>query len=421
MSVPFFIARRYLRPQRFSFITIISLSSVLGIVIGTAALIIVMSLFNGFRNMASEMLVGFGPHMRVEMRGENSAQANSLEQGAASAGQGAASANAKIAAHAKGAFVVPVYASKLVIVCRGMTNAVQGIGLEENDASKLVGIRRSVVMGEFLTVPLDNMPSIVLAAGVAEKMQVLVGDTVQLYAPEMIEQAMTGMIPSGRPTIVRGVFQSNTSRDVDYTYAYLDAKLMRALTKRDEPTYFDVYLPDATGSQETAEALQAELGPSAHVRSWEQLNQGITDTMKLERIGAFIVLMLIVVVAVFNVLVSLTLSVVEKRRDIAILRTVGFTSREVGHLYLLQGILIGCVSVTLGVLLGVGVAYGQIYFGWVRFDPAAGYLIAQLPMDVHAEDVALTAIVALVLASLAAIYPSRRAASLVVAEALRSE
>lgn len=401
MSVPFRIARRYLRPQRFSFITIISLCSVLGIVIGTAALIIVMSLFNGFRNMAREMLVGFGPHVRVE----NSSASDST-----------------IASKVPGAMVVPVYASKLVIECHGVTNAVQGIGLEGQDLRRLDGLRRSVLMGVFMTDLVDNLPSIVVAAGVAEKMQLLVGDTVVLFAPEMIEQALTtAMVPGGRRAIVRGIFQSNTSRDVDYTYAYTDAKLMRALTRRNEPSYHDVYLADALQSEEVAEHLQGALGEGANVRSWEQLNKGITDTMKLERIGAFIVLMLIVVVAVFNVLVSLTLSVVEKRRDIAVLRTIGLTARDIGQLYLIQGLLIGAVSVSLGVLLGVGVSYGQIVFGWIRFDRSEGYLISQLPMDIHAGDVVVTAVVGLILASLAAIYPSRRAASLVVAEALRTE
>lgn len=400
MRVPFFIARRYLRPHRFSFITIISLSSVLGIVIGTAALIIVMSLFNGFRNMARDMLVGFGPHVRVEHVPSQSS----------------------IASVIPGSMIVPVYASKLVIECKGMTNAVQGIGLEDRDVVRLDGLRRSVIMGDFMTVLSDNMPSIVVAAGVAEKMQLFAGDTVVLYAPEMIEQALTtAVIPGGRRAIVRGVFQSNTSRDVDYTYAYLDAGLMRVLTRREEPTYYDVYLSDAQQSESATEALQGALGAGAVVRSWEQLNKGITDTMKLERIGAFIVLMLIVVVATFNVLVSLTLSVVEKRRDIAILRTIGFTARDIGRLYLMQGLMIGAVSVSLGVLLGVGVSYGQIAFGWIRFDQSEGYLISQLPMEIHVTDVALTAVVGLVLASLAAIYPSRRAATLVVAEGLRTE
>lgn len=409
MRVPLIIARRYLRPQRFSFITIISLSSVLGIVIGTAALIIVLSLFNGFRNMARDMLVGFGPHVRVEATASVPLSSRSDIQSA-------------VSSVSTSSMVVPVYASKLVIECNGMTNAVQGIGLEDKDVSRLDGLRRSVIIGDFVTTPFDNMPSIVVAAGVAEKMQLLFGDTVVLYAPEMIEQALTtAMIPGGRRAIVRGIFQSNTSRDVDYTYAYIDAGLMQALTRRKDPTYYDVYVNDAIQSQAVAEALQGALGNGARVRSWEQLNKGITDMMNLERLGAFIVLALIVVVATFNVLVSLTLSVVEKKRDIAILRTIGLTASDVGRLYLIQGLLIGVVSVTLGVLLGVGVSYGQITFGWVRFDQAEGYLISQLPMDVHVFDVAITAAVGLVLASLAAIYPSKRAASLVVAEGLRTE
>ena len=143
--------------------------------------------------------------------------------------------------------------------------------------------------------------------------------------------------------------------------------------------------------------------------------------MKLESMGSFIVLALIVLVASFNVLVSLTLGVVEKRRDIAVLLTIGLQPKDIRRIYLVQGLTLGGIAVVLGVAIGLFVSWGQITFQWITFDMSAGFLVPALPMEIQALDVALTAAVGLALAATAAIYPAARASRTLVAEAIRVE
>jgi len=394
------LALRHLVPRQFSVISIITVSSVLGIVIGTAALIIVMSIFNGFRNVARDLMVGFGPHVRIIPAEGTALQDVERLEGI-------------VGSTLPGVTTMAVMESRLVIQSRGITSVMTGVGLKAGDAARASGLQHSVVVGTFMTTPYDNTPSIVLAAGLADKLQAFIGDTVTLLSPEMIEQALMTMArPNGRRAVVRGIFQSNSTRDIDYTYAYTDVSVIRALTRRTAPTAIDITMARHDRAAEYAARLQTTMashGLAVKVLSWEDINRGLYDTMKLERLGSFIVLALIVLVAAFNVLVSLTLSVVDKRRDIAILKSIGATDIMIQRTYLLQGLLIGVVSVAAGTAIGIGVCLGQIHYGWISFDPAAGYLIPALPVDVHAADVIVTVATGLVLACCASIYPARRA------------
>lgn len=400
MNVPFRIALRTVRPRRFGFITIITVSSTVGIVIGTAALIVVMSLFNGFRNLAADLMTGFGPHIRIE-------------------GSTDVAAVRRVVPSVITA--VPLVSSRLIVEHHGSAQVAEGWGVSAAYDYAMQGLKDKTVIGTALTRPHDGMPSIVVAAGIAETMGLYVGDTVRLLSPAMIERALRTMIaPSGRPAIIRGVFQSNASREIDYTQVYTDSSTIVELSRGFQRSVVDVTIPDRQHA--TAYAAQLRVAfPNLQVSTWEDLHRGLTDTMKLERIGTFIVLALIVVVAAFNILVSLTLTVVEKRKDIAVLRTLGLTAEHIRTIYLWQGLFIGVAGTGLGMLIGTALALGQQHFGWISFDQSQGYIISALPMDVHARDVVLITTVGLILAIGAAIYPARRASRSVISEALRGE
>lgn len=400
MRVPFRIALRTIRPRRLGFITIITVSSTVGIVIGTAALIVVMSLFNGFRNLAADLMTGFGPHIRLE----GSTDVVSVHKVVPSA-----------------VTAVPLVSSRLIIEHHGSAQVAEGWGVSEFYHHSMRGLQNKTIIGTPMTRPFDGMPSVVVAAGIAETMGLYVGDTVRLLSPAMIERALRTMIvPSGRPAIVRGVFQSNASREIDFTQVYTDSLTIIELSRGFHRSVVDVTLADRRQAVVAATDLRTHL-PNLRVSTWEDLHRGLTDTMKLERIGTFIVLALIVVVAAFNILVSLTLTVVEKRKDIAILRTLGLTAENIRTIYLWQGLFIGVLGTGLGMTIGTGLALGQQHFGWIGFDQSQGYIVSALPMDVHLVDVVLISIVGLMLAIVAALYPARRASHSVISEALRGE
>ena len=408
MNVPTFIARRYLRPRQWSIISVIGAISVVGIVIGTAALIIVMSLFNGFRSVAHSLMIGFGPHVQVV-----SAEGARLENPEALL----ESVDA-VSSDARSTTV----SSRMVVLAGDRTGVVNAVGVEADSARTLEGPRQAVFVGTFATEYFDGYPSITIASGVAENLGLFIGDTVSLLAPETIERGLRTMsMPRGQQAVVRAIFQSNAAREVDHTRIYVSADMVSRLTRDARPSSIDIVMASPLQASELAETLRGVLPASVDIRTWKDLNRGLVDTMRLESMGSFIVLALIVLVASFNVLVSLTLGVVEKRRDIAVLLTIGLQPKDIRRIYLVQGLTLGGVAVALGVATGLFVSWGQITFQWITFDMSAGFLVPALPMEIQAVDVALTALVGLVLAATAAIYPATRASRTLVADAIRVE
>lgn len=393
MNIPLLIARRYLIPKRLSFIGIIGLLSVVGIVIGTAALIIVMALFAGFRDVANKMMTGFGPHVRIRAEKSLLADVPGLH---------------------------PVWLSKLAIQSGGRTSVAFGVGINPSDSLMMEPLKRTTVVGDYALGWHQNMQGAVVAAGLAETMNLYLGDTISLISPQQILSAFTTLsVPNGTPVIVRGLFQSSTTRDVDATYIFVSDSVMMGLTRSSVPTAWDLRLNDPDSAEIVSAIIEQRLPKDATVETWQDMNRGIYDTMRLERIGSFVVLALIIVVAAFNILVSLTLGVIEKQRDISIFKTLGLTNQQIRSAYLIQGLVIGLASVGIGAVVGLGVCYGQQTFHWISFDMSKGYLVPALPMVVQTYDVLLVVGVGLVLSCTAAIYPATRAARTIIAQGLR--
>lgn len=398
------IAVRYLRPRRWNFISIIGLLSMIGIAIGTAALIVVMSIFNGFRSVANDVMIGFGPHLRV----------------VPSKGALLRDTSRILAAARRAGTAMPVATSRVVLQRDGITAVAQAQGLPLGTVPE--GVATRMIAGRFNVHPPqpEDVPGLVIGIGLVEKLQTFIGDTVLVLSPEMIEQALTTLMPpSGRRAVVRGVFQANSMREIDNATVMTSDVLVHRLSRRNDVNAVDVTIAHPLQAVSVAETLQQELGDAVHVLTWQDLNRGLFDTMQLERIGSFVVLALIIVVAAFNILVTLTLGVSEKRRDIAVLKTLGATDADIARIFRLQGLMIGAVSVVVGTTIGIALVLGQKTFSWIAFDMSAGYLVPALPVELHGTDVLATAVTALLLAALAAVYPARRAAGAVVADGIR--
>jgi lipoprotein-releasing system permease protein len=393
MNVTTFIAKRYLRPRRLSYVGIIGVISVFGIVLGTAALIIVMSLFNGFRGVARDLMTSFGPHIRVY----------------------------EATAHVGPQFTFttaererwnlsPVWLSKFVVRAPSGMSVVFAQGNMLEDERAKTALSSAVIYGSPNLVSTDGFPRVVVSLGVAQNLQLMVGDTIEMVSPQQIESGIAGMsIPSGARAVVGGVFQSNSSRDVDATYIFCASDLMKSLTGKG-PSAWDLRLQNPDRARDTATYLASLYSWIERIETWEDMNRGVYDTMKLERMGSFIVLMLIVVVAAFNIVISLTMGVVEKRQDVQVLKTIGLTSSMIRSIYIKQGLAIGLISVTIGTLLGLAFCFGQQQFHWIAFDVQQGFLVPALPIDVEAIDVLIVVALGIALAASAAIYPARRAA-----------
>lgn len=388
------IALRYIRPRRLSAIGLIGGISVVGIAVGTAALIIVLSLFNGFRGVAIDSMTSTGPHVRVA---GNAASIVSGINGVA------------LASH--------VYQSTLVVQLPGRTTAARTLGIG-NTPAVIDDLARSTVIGVADIAQRQGLSGAVVSLELAEALNVYLGDTLVVLAPEAIESSLLTMsIPTGARVEVRGILTPATSGASASVQMYMLDSVLTSIARASAVAYTDIRLVDADRADIVAQTLR-ERGYQAE--PWREMHRTMFDMMRLERIGSFIVLSLIVVVAAFNILVSLTLGVMEKRRDIAILKAIGATDRQIHQIFQLQGLAFGVGSVLVGSVLGVGLCIGQRTFQWIRFDITQGYAIPALPVDVYALDVIIVACMGILCAGLAAQYPARRAARIVVADAVRS-
>jgi lipoprotein-releasing system permease protein len=405
-------------------ITVVGIASVVGIVIGTAALIIVMSLFNGLHTVATDLMIGFGPHLQIiAAKGSRLPDPNAVTKIVDDIAQSQAEPVRIIGS-------TSTIRSRMIIQSEGKTGIAEVIGIQRSGASLYSGPRKATVIGSFTPHPFDGISSVVVAAGIAERLRLFIGDTISLITPQLIEHSILTMsVPSGRRAVVRGIFQSNTARAVDNTFVYTDYRTLASATHDSTASTVDIYLNNPRNAGDLQTQLASELNKNQSdsgklqyaVHSWQDLNKGLVDTMKLERLGTFIVLALIVLVASFNVLVSLTLGVVEKRRDIAVLLTMGLLPADIRRIYVIQGLTIGSVSVVLGVVIGVVICLGQQTFHWIAFDVNKGYIVPALPVEMHVTDIVITAIIGLILAGSAALYPASRASSTNISDAIRVE
>lgn len=428
-ALPFFIARRYLRSKHtLNFISVISTISIVGITIGVAALVIVMSLFNGFQSLIERFLVGFDPHIRISVVQNTPSSAtrgnswitltDSLETLIQSTLQPMQPANTPIV-------LAPVVAGKVVCVNARSMQAFQLVGLDAAKARAVSGIANTVFVGEFsLEQDSSEIGSqliihLVMGASLADKLRIVSGDTVQLLSPASLESAITqGMVPRSVRAAVVGIFQSN-NKEYDATQAYTSLASARQLLRvpPNATQSLDLRLHSSKESIEAQKRLQAALPQNLLVQTWFDLHRDLYVVMRFERLAAFCVLLLIVLVAVFNVFASLSMSVAEKRAEIGMLKAMGAAPRVITTVFFFQSVLVGLLGTFLGATLGVVLCLGQMQFGWIALDTTR-YVVPALPLIVDWRDVAGICTVSLALSLAAGYVPARKAGEVRSAVAL---
>ncbi len=382
--------------------------SFLGITVGVAALICVTSIFNGFRGVVESMLIGFDPHIRI-----------SAEKGAFLNNPDELLKNIKNMPEVTAAS--PVLQGRMIALQGNSPQVFTLNAMRQQDVNSVSGVASSIIIGNF-NLGIGDYPAIVLGAGLADRLRALPSDTITLVSPRMIESAITSLSkPAGIKVIVSGIFQAN-AREYDNTFGYTSAQLGRELLKASEhsATSIDIRLNSIENVEAVQKSLKATLPKNVTIETWYDLHKELYDVMQLERLASFVVLSLVIIVAVFNVLASLSMTVFEKRADIAMLKSMGASNNFIQRIYLFEGISIGVLGTIAGVALGLALCFGQQRFGWFQLDTSK-YILSALPLSVHAADVIAVIIITLILSFLATIFPSRRAAQTQIAAALRRE
>lgn len=405
MNLSLKVALRYLFSKRsFHFITIIIYISIIGITVGVAALICVISIFNGFKELTENNIIGFDPHIRITNK---ESESFSLDTSLLS----------DIKTLENVISVQPVITGKIAAINKDI---IQVFNIRCYGNNQNIPISSSHISNTIQFRPQGK--KIRLGLNLADALHLLPGDTVRLITPKDIETSLrTYSMNTGTKLLLESVYSTNI-RDYDRSLGITDLEIGRNIFNLGlgEIHSLDIRINDIDAIDNVKTKITEFLPEDFKIETWTDMNQELLGVMKFEKMMAYAILSLIILITGFNILASLSMTVVEKKKDIATMISMGESKKNVGKIFLYEGILIGTISTVLGTLLGLVLCYGQIYFKWFRFDTST-YIIDSVPVIVTTIDVFMIAFISLTISILSVIYPSRRASRTNIIESLRSE
>ena len=415
MSFELFIGLRYLKAKRKStFISLITLISVAGVALGVMALIIVLAVMTGFEEDLKEKILGTNAHVVVLN------------------GTGAIEDYQKLLKKVKGidgvVAATPFIYNQVMLSSGRNVSGVVLRGIDVQSDAQVTNLHKSMVEGSLEKIDnVGKVPGLVIGKELAKNLGLFLGETVEVISP-MGNITPFGMMPKMRRFQVAGIFNTGMF-EYDSTLAYVSlAEAQEFLGMGDVVTGIQLRVRDVYKTDELSQVINRELGPPYHARDWMQMNKNILFALKTEKSVMFIILTLIVLVAAFGIASTLFMVVMEKTRDIAILKSMGATSRSIMQIFILEGVIIGIFGTAIGVLSGLLVALNlepivslvQKVTGFELFSKDIYYL-DHFPSQVIPSDVILISITAVIISFAATLYPSWAASRMAPAEALRYE
>jgi lipoprotein-releasing system permease protein len=419
------VGLRYLRAKRRQrTISLNTFISITGITLGVAALIGTLGIMTGFKEDLQAKILGTTAHVIVQERGTNDMKgyADLVQQIEAVPG---------VVAAAPFIFKQVLVTSKTAvqgIILRGIqpSQETQVTDLQANmkfgDLAALTDPRTSPISSQSSQVDLvpsssSSRPGIILGKELAFRLGVFIGDTINVVSPVGPMTSLT-MTPKIRPYTVVGVFESGMF-EYDSSLSYISLEEAQKFFNLGEAvTGIQVKVDDVFLAQEIAHRLEAALGTTFMARDWMQLNRNLFSALKLEKTMMFLLLVLITLVASFNIVGTLTMIVNEKQREIAILKAMGATPGAIMRIFMLNGLVIGFFGTGIGVPLGY--TFLWLIQNYWTFD-ASVYYISRIPVHILPLDVMLVATSAILISFAATFYPSWQAAKLDPVSALRYE
>jgi lipoprotein-releasing system permease protein len=401
------IALRYLLARRKqAFISVISLISTLGVTVGVMAVVIALAIMTGLQQELRNRIVGSNPHIYVwKSRGiaDYRAEVRKLEQ----------------VPHVVGG--APAILGHALLSAQTATEAAEVQGIDPALQPNITDIGTAIVDGNIAALAPRNdedIPGILLGKDLGGKLGVGVGDSVQLTTPEGI-LTPNGRVPYPRRLRVAGIFSLGLY-EYDTTLAFVSLDTAKRLFARDQVDLIQLRVDDIWRAPAVARSIPLRLGDQYTTRDWAEMNRPLFSALWLEKVAVSLAIGLIVMVAALNIVASLILLVMEKNRDIAILKTMGASARSVTAIFMMQGLIIGIAGTAVGGGCGLAIARVLDRYKLIRV-PVDVYQVSHLPFTVLPLDFVLVVGVAVLICFLATIYPSRQAARLDPAQALRYE
>ena len=414
--LPLYIGLRYVRARSHKFfVSFITWASLLGVGVGVAALIVILSVMNGFENELRDRLLALSAHTRVTAANDATAPTRADWQRAQSIIQGV-----------PGVVGVAPYVEIQALALRTpeMVPVVLR-GIDPTAEPRVTELTQSIKQGQLSDlVPGSNY--VIVGAVIADRLGLARGDDMTVLIPTVSAEGAPA--PKLRQLEVAGVFEAGLG-DVDAVYVYADIDDVRALAPGQENGVgVRVRFNNVLAAPALAAKLRTLLPKSFEVTDWTQDNASYFRATRIERTMMSLILFLIVAVAAFNIVAMLVMVVTDKRTDIAILRTFGASPRRVMGIFITQGLVIGWLGVAIGLALGLSIAFNvgtiepflEHTFGFQIFDSDV-YYITTIPSDVRWENIVIIAGAAFLLTGVATLYPALRASRTPPAEALRYE
>ena len=395
MNLKLKIALRYVFPKgKFNFISIITIVSIVGIAIGVAALIVVMSIFNGFRTESEGVILDIEPAIRITPNLNNNSHYFSIDTSLIN----------EISNLPDVRNVIPVLQTKAVIVKNSNIEVIELISNSENLLDKKLFVSGNEMFNK-------NKDGVILGIALADRLQLTsIFDTMQIISMTALKNSFNSLrLPSGIDVVATDMIQMNI-KDYDLTNCYADYSIVRKIANVPDGTITQLEIfskkNNSKSIAELSSIIEKILPKEYKMQTWIDLNKDIYNVMQLERVAVFCVMSLILLIAIFNVFASLAMTVMEKKQEIALLKALGAENTMLTHIYIIEGILIGSIGTIIGLFIGLGFVLGQINFSWLKLDSKA-YIVTAIPMELNHWEVIIVCMFSLFLSIIAAYFPAK--------------
>lgn len=403
------IGLRYLFSKRqITAINIISFLSLTGIALGVAALIIVLSVFSGFNDLAEEQLTGFDPHIRIQSKIGDSF---------------------KIDSNLISAITRYPKLKNYENIVKTKSIAISNSGLQVFDLISYSSEKSpyySIIFSKYLVKGTKSVMSenedFYLGFKIADLLDKMPNENINLTSPKMLDKSLLSFRPLKNINVnLSGLVYSNIKNyDAEVGFAKESNVRKLALIPSDEYSSVDIRLKSKDYTDDFCSYIKPYLNKNLQILNWKDLNGKLLQIMQLERIATFLILGIIILIAVFNILTSLTMTVLEKQYDIGLLRALGCTKSIIKKIFIAEGVIIGLLSTAIGVILGLAFYYLQINYSIIKLDTTK-YIIDSLPISLSFIQVFVISLFSIFLSVAASIFPAKRANEINIVNALREE
>ncbi len=412
MNFPFFIARRYLFSRKSSnAINIITSISMVGIMVGTAALVIVLSVFNGLSSLLEGLFAAIDPDLKVvAAKGKSFVEQEDLI--------------AQLKNHPDVAILTRTIEDRVVMQYFDKQVVATIKGVEDNftEANEIAS-EGYVWEGEYSFEKRNGIDQGVFGQGVAAQLSLNINDHVNPIQIQILNDEANNMLDLSNAIIYESIFPAglfSVQKEYDDRFVLVSLAFARELFGyKDRVSSYEIALRDFDKVDEVKASLEAILGPEYMVITWYEQHQSLYRVMRNEKYIGYLILTLLLAIAAINIVGSLSMIVLEKTRDIAVLKSMGATTRLIRRIFLMEGVLVGGIGVVVGMIIAYGFGILQQNYGLLTLSGGENFRINAFPLEMRFNDFLLIFLTVTGLSLLAAIYPSFKAAQVEVVEGLR--